>query len=90
MDPHWRPQWAQTLQGHARYDAIGRFERFDQELLRIGERISPRFEDYVHREVRQATGPKPYHLITPAVAEQVRELYSRDFTEFQYALEVPG
>lgn len=90
MDPHWRPQWAQTLQGVARFDAIGRFEDFDRELSRIGESISPEFARYVYREERQATGPKPYHLLTDETADRIREIYRDDFHAFDYSLEVPG
>lgn len=32
MDPHWRPQSTQTLQGIIKYDFIGRFENFDSDF----------------------------------------------------------
>lgn len=90
MDPHWRPQWAQTLQDATSYDAIGRFEDFDSELLRIGELISPTFKDHVYQEKRQATGSKPYHLLSPEMVELLHDIYGRDFEEFGYPLEIPA
>lgn len=90
MDPHWRPQWVQTLQGWVRYDTIGRFEDFDGELLRVGAQISSEFQSFVFSERRQATGVKPYHLITPRLAETIRELYAKDFAGFEYSLDVPS
>ena len=90
MDPHWRTQWVQTLQDWVQYDAIGRFEFFDSELSRIGTQISPEFRSFVFSERRQATGAKPYHLITPKLAETIREIYAVDFTGFNYPLTVPN
>lgn len=90
MDPHWRPQWTQTLQAWARYDAVGRFERFDADLLRIGTRLTPAFGRFVYSERRQATGAKPFAWITPDLAELVRDVYARDFDAFGYAPDVPA
>jgi hypothetical protein len=89
MDPHWRVQWDETLQETIRHDVIGRFENFDVDLSRIGARISPDFDAYLYRELRQATGSKPYHLITPQIAALIRETFAQDFFGFRYPLEVP-
>jgi hypothetical protein len=90
MDPHWRVQVVQTVQDHAAYDYIGRFERFDRDLAAIGARISPELSRFVYTERRQATGKKPYHLIEGALAETIRKVYAEDFERFSYPLEVPS
>lgn len=90
MDPHWRVQSIQTLQGLADYDAIGRFEDFDHDLERIGTRLSPDFRRFLYAERRQATGEKPYHWFTPDLADAVRETYAEDFQRFGYPLDVPS
>ena len=90
MDPHWRIQAVQTLQGVARYDAIGRFEQLDRDLAEIGARLSPDFHRFVHAERRQATGAKPFDLVTPRFAARIRATFEDDFSRFGYSPEVPA
>ena len=90
MDPHWRVQSAQTLQGVVDYHFIGRFEHFDRDLAEVGSRISPEFTQYVHAERRQATGVKRFDLIDEATANRIRSVFLEDFQRFDYPLDVPA
>ena len=90
MDPHWRVQSLQTLQDIATYDFVGRFEQFDQDLAEVGSCIPPRFAEYLHRERRQATGPKPVAKISPDTADTIRRVFAEDFERFSYPLDVPA
>lgn len=90
MDPHWRVQSVQTLQDHVAYDFIGRFESFDRDLAAVGERIAPDAPPFIYAEKRQATGAKPYHLITPTLATMIRDVFAEDFQRFDYPNDIPA
>ena len=79
----------QTLQKHVSYDFIGRFESFDHDLASVGERISGGTSTFIYTEKRQATGVKPYHLITPSLAKIIRDVFEEDFRRFDYPNNVP-
>lgn len=89
MDPHWRVQSVQTLQEHVSYDFIGRFESFDHDLASVGEKIAPATSEFIYTEKRQATGVKPYHLITPPLAKIIHDVFEEDFRRFDYPNDVP-
>ena len=90
MDPHWRPQTIVTMQDHLRFDSIGRFERFDADLLAVGRRLDPEFGRYVYAEKRQATGAKPYDLLTPPIVDIINRVYDQDFKRFGYSRTLPS
>lgn len=90
-DEHWMVQWHATFQESIAYDFVGRFERFNDDMLEVGRRISPDFSQYV-AEVRPHAKNARDHLsevLTPATADKVRELYRLDFDGFGYSYDLP-
>ncbi len=85
MNIHWRPQ-AYLIPNHRiRFDFIGHFERFEEDLNTVLERIFPAF-DRVYSLNGHATGAdnrlKEYYC--DASERLVREIYAKDFEQFAY------
>ncbi|MCX2975083.1 hypothetical protein EYC87_15950 [Halieaceae bacterium IMCC8485] len=90
MDPHWRPQFYQTLQDGFQYDFIGRFENLDSDFLHVLSKIAPGVDQAVAREDRHATradsGLADY--FTSELSKKIMEKFSVDFEFFEYPVHV--
>jgi hypothetical protein len=91
MDPHWKVQHHHLLRGRLRFDAIGRFERFDEDFAAIGRRLHPDFARYVQRDTRHATGAGAAlrDHYDARLVEVVRRVYAEDFDGFGYERDLP-
>jgi hypothetical protein len=87
MDPHWRPQFYQTMQATITYDFVGRFENLGTDLAVAGARISPEFGRYLVDERRHATqtAERRETLLTAGIKAQLRKKYRIDLDRFGYA-----
>ncbi len=87
MNPHWRPQYYSICKDHISYDFIGRFESFDEDFFNLGQKISPKFNDYFKSEKRHSTGAssKIAEYYSDDIAEKVYRLYKKDFISFGYS-----
>jgi dermatan 4-sulfotransferase 1 len=87
MDVHWRAQYYQTLQAGIKYDFIGRFERFAEDMRIAGGRIAEDFGSYFGGEVYNGTdaGAAAEHYLTMDLKKDIRRKYEIDFEYFGYA-----
>jgi hypothetical protein len=87
MDPHWRSQYYQTFQESIKFDFIGKYETFSEDLQTVGKKISPNFSKYFFHERRNSTSSanKFAHFYTPGLMERVYRLYELDFEHFGYS-----
>ena len=83
MNPHWRVQADQTLQGLIDYDFIGRFEQFDADFARVLDRIGQQTEIRTNRP--HATGSQTVEMSDRA-QRMIAQIYARDFETFGYAV----
>lgn len=86
MNPHWRPQYHQTLQTSLTYDFVGRYENFAEDFRNVCSRISADFSYCPARETRHRTNAnqKVKEFYTKSLLREVRRIYDIDFTHFGY------
>ncbi|MBD0269491.1 MAG: sulfotransferase family protein [Cyanobacteria bacterium Co-bin8] len=89
MDPHWRLQYYQTFQESIKFDFIGRYENFSEDLQTVGEKLSPNFSKYFFHEQRNSTSSasKVSDFYTPELRERIYRIYELDFDYFGYSKE---
>jgi hypothetical protein len=84
MDPHWRPQHLNLMDGLVEYDLVGRLETFAADVARIREASglpdAPIELQHVSRN-RPATSLLDGR---PDLLRKVRDLYARDFALYEY------
>lgn len=87
MDPHWRPQYYQTLQEHIEYDLIGKFENIDNDLPKVLKEIFGRkYKKYITEITKHKTNAnsKVDQYYTDEIKDMVYETYKKDFEYFGY------
>jgi len=91
-DSHWAVQWQHTLQGRITYDAIGRYETFEEDFRAVLDRIGIDHGRYHATERRHATGAgqKLTDYYDARCVEQVRRIYREDFAGFSYPMDLPA
>lgn len=91
MDAHWRLQYYQNFHTNIKYDFIGRFEQFDQDLAIVAERLNIDLDKYYKRMSGHATnaGKKVSAFYTPQIAEKVYKKFKIDFEAFNYSKDLP-
>jgi hypothetical protein len=87
MDPHWRPQYDQTLQEYIDYSYIGKFENISEDLPEVLRKIFDRdIDEYlveiVNHKTNANTKIKQYY--TDEIRDMVYERYNKDFEYFEY------
>jgi hypothetical protein len=91
MDPHWRPQYYQTLQDHINYDYIGKFENIDSDLPKVLSKIFGRkYKKYITEITKHKTNAnsKVKEYYTDEITDIVYEKYKKDFEYFGYSKEI--
>jgi hypothetical protein len=88
MDPHWRPQYYQTLQDFVDYDFIGRFESIERDIEFVVKKIAGRKgKKYITQSRTHKTGADS--LIRQYYTEEIRDMvytkYRKDFNYFGYS-----
>jgi dermatan 4-sulfotransferase 1 len=88
MDAHWRVQYYQTMQAGIKYDFIGRFERFGDDVRVLDERIAPQFSACLPAGVRNATGAmaEGAQYLTSDLKEAIYRKFQPDFECFGYSV----
>lgn len=94
MNPHWRPQYHQTLQGAIDYDFIGRYEDFTTDFQQVFSRLSRGALYDTVAETRHKTDANDQvsEYYTEELRNRVYQIYKIDFTHFDYGtslLDVP-
>jgi uncharacterized protein YllA (UPF0747 family) len=86
MNPHWRVQYHQTCQDTIAYDFIGRVERLESDLRKIGKSIGADIEAFYSPETRHNTNAaaRRAEFLTPRIREKIRSKYEIDFKYFSY------
>jgi hypothetical protein len=88
MDPHWRPQYYQTLQDFINYDFIGRFESISKDIDSIVRKIAGRrgrkyiTQSRVHKTNANSLVENYY---TKEIRDMVYTKYKKDFDYFGYS-----
>ena len=87
MDIHWAPQHFLLSLGRVRYDFLGRFESFQQDLHRVVAVLgldAP--EDLLRRRTGHVTdaGKRLHEHYGPQELELVRHIYRGDFETLGY------
>lgn len=95
MDPHWRIQTDQIFDSLIAYDFIGRFETLSQDIEAIVQRIAPPSiqpqlqieHSGSHRSGRATNANAKLQAFyrDTSVRERVKQIYSVDFTKFDYS-----
>jgi hypothetical protein len=87
MDPHWRPQYHQTLQGALPYDFIGRVERLHEDLEVVAGHLGRDFLACVPKKPMNVHNAAALfeRYYTPELLDKVTQLYAIDFETFGYA-----
>jgi hypothetical protein len=90
MDPHWALQTLLLLHGKMRYDFVGRFETFDDDMAEILQRLAIPHQ-YYFRERRNETRAETLtaKFYDDRSIAAVREIYAADFAAFGYDREPP-
>lgn len=86
MNPHWRPQYYQTLQDSISYNFIGKFESLEMDLERIFSSFCSNYSSYlaIERRHRTDSATKVNNYYTSTLLEKVYNLYQIDFSTFGY------
>jgi Sulfotransferase family len=86
MDSHWRVQYYQTFQGTLRYDFIGRFENFREDLVLVCEKIGIDFDKWYRIEAVHATNAamRLDQFYDQHLRDLVYSKYRVDFEHFGY------
>lgn len=88
MDPHWRPQYYQTLQDFINYDFIGRFESISKDIDSMVRKIAGRrgrkyiTQSRVHKTNANSLVENYY---TKEIRDMVYTKYKKDFDYFGYS-----
>lgn len=88
LNPHWRPQYLNTLQPFVQPNLIGALETIGMQLPEVLARLFPGRAARVVRRSGHSTGAGAVyrdHLRDPATLERVRRLYRADFDLFGYS-----
>jgi hypothetical protein len=91
MDPHWRPQYDQTLQEYIDYNYIGKFENISKDLPEVLGKIFDRdIDEYLVEIVNHKTNAnsKIDDYYTDEIKDMVYERYRKDFEYFGYSREL--
>ena len=96
MDPHWRPQSNQLFWGCVNYNFVGYFENFTQEFDEILRKIYPSFNNknsYFKHEIppknKTNASSKLMNFYDRKTKDLVREIYKKDFLNFNYTEKLP-
>jgi Sulfotransferase family len=86
MNPHWRVQYYQTMQIGIKYDFIGRFEHFADDVRVLEDRISPELAVCFRPEFRNATDATTEieNYMTGDLREMIYRKFQVDFDHFGY------
>jgi hypothetical protein len=86
MNPHWRPQYHQTLQSSIAYDFVGRYENFAADFSNVMSRTGGEVGYGPGTEARHKTDAnrKVKDFYTASLLKKVRQLYEPDFAHFGY------
>ena len=92
MNAHWRPQYYQTLQDTIDYDVIGRLERMEEDMLRIGEMLSIDLLPYMKSWDLHQTGARDQleDFYSEDLRRRVVKIYEKDFEYFGYDTALKG
>ncbi len=87
MDTHWRTQYFQTFQETIKYDFVGRFETFKEDLRQVCSKVGIDFDKWYRREAVHATNAKDQlgEFYTSQIRELVYSKFRIDFDHFGYA-----
>ena len=87
MNPHWRPQYYQTLHNTLQFDFVGRFENFEDDFKHALALISAKAITSTATQASHKTGANQLldHYYTDDILDQVNHLFEVDFSAFDYA-----
>lgn len=86
MNPHWRVQADQTMQGVIAYDFIGRFERFAEDFTEVLQRIGGEREIETVRPHSTGSGGSLDAEMTDRARRMIQKIFERDFEMFGYRM----
>lgn len=86
MNHHWRTQYYQTYQDEMKYDVIGRFESFEEDLRTVLSRITPEYEQFLttNRPHKTDADKLITQYYTDEIEESVYTTFKTDFEHFEY------
>lgn len=86
MDAHWRMQYYQTFQESFRYDFIGRFEHFADDVRLVCDKIGIDFTRWYRREAQHATDAdnRLDEFYDQRLRDLVHSKFRLDFEHFGY------
>ncbi len=91
MDIHWRVQYYLTFQDGIKYDFIGKFETFKDDLIHVMEKTGIDFDKFYEEEKLHSTNAeeKIQKYYTPELVSKIYNKYRIDFDFFGYPKDLP-
>jgi hypothetical protein len=90
MDHHWRQQSIQAFYPKLSYDFIGRFERLDEDIERLGGVLGIDLRKYYYRHAPHNTnaGERLKEYYDDESIRLVKQIYAEDFDLFEYPTDI--
>lgn len=91
MNPHWRPQYHQTLQEAIDYDFVGRYENFTADFQYVFSSLNPDslYDAVAETRHRTDANGQVLNYYTDELLAKVYQIYEIDFTHFDYGASLP-
>lgn len=89
MNLHWRPQYHECRFDLVPYDNVYRFETMSEGMQEVLGRYYPTVADRIDGSLNYSpkatgAGSRVEELVTPALNQMIRKIYSEDFRAFGY------